>query len=537
MGGVLLPRTLYRTGGRVMGWLALLGLWLIIIQGAWTSTRTLWPGLHEDGSYYATIPINLANGLGNTLSVHARALQSAESFKSLLSAIHWVNFVCLFLAVSFYFLQTKRLFNASHLFSFWVATGFSTATIGTMHYLQGRPEHGMVAFLLLAGLVGEFRWKSLWPNWFHGVVIGVSASFSPLPGALWAIGTMAALTWQSIQPIRLIAATITRLTFAVTTWSLLNLFLSPEPIIQIISITLERGRHTQTLTYLPKSTGLYFLLDWWIHWFSPYWITLSYAPGLIFSFGMAAVLATGKIIQSFRWQRSLIIRSALFTYSAVMAYQIFHNSIEKPGAHYNLLPLLPGIFSWLLAGISTLPKIKTLKIMIQEKSVSEKTEWKELTIYSKLYQSWIPLLMLISCTLPGIGYLRFNITQPEILRKGVSYDEAHKKYQELKSQLASDEYILVDEITNANSKSAVIFDIPPWKTIAYNGDIDSLERKFSIKIKFFFDLQERLKEPEHRNGFRLIEKKFNSTPVMWKGMVVRSVIPSYGYAVYEREMN
>ena len=175
--------------------------------------------------------------------------------------------------------------------------------------------------------------------------------------------------------------------------------------------------------------------------------------------------------------------------------------------------------------------------MIQEKSVSEKTEWKELTIYSKLYQSWIPLLMLISCTLPGIGYLRFNITQPEILRKGVSYDEAHKKYQELKSQLASDEYILVDEITNANSKSAVIFDIPPWKTIAYNGDIDSLERKFSIKIKFFFDLQERLKEPEHRNGFRLIEKKFNSTPVMWKGMVVRSVIPSYGYAVYEREMN
>ncbi|MGA1368445.1 MAG: hypothetical protein ACO394_07995, partial [Blastocatellia bacterium] len=328
------PSKLYRTSGRIIGWLSLVSLWVIIVQGAWTSTQTLWPGLHEDGSCYATIPINLKNGLGNTYSVYARSLHSADapepynahgqlyaplmsflmrgnSFKSLLSAIHWVNFASLFLAVSLYFLQTRRLFNASRLFSLWVATGFSSATIGTMHYLQGRPEHGIVVFLLLAGLVGELRWKSQWPDWFHGVVIGVAAGFSPLPGILWAIGTTIALAWRSIRPKELITATISRFMFAVTAWSLLTLFFSSESIIEIISSTIERGRLIQSTTFLPKSTGLFFLMDWLIHWFSPYWIILSYAPGLIFPFGLSAILAFGKIIRSFQWQHSLIIRLAL----------------------------------------------------------------------------------------------------------------------------------------------------------------------------------------------------------------------------------
>jgi hypothetical protein len=127
--------------------------------------------------------------------------------------------------------------------------------------------------------------------------------------------------------------------------------------------------------------------------------------------------------------------------------------------------------------------------------------------------------------------------QPEIHAKGVSYDTAYNKYQDLKGQLTSNEYILIDEISHANSKSAVIFDTPPWKTVAYNGDIDALERRLSIKIKFFFDLQERSKNPEDKNGFRLIETEFNSTPSIWNGLMIRSVTPGYGYAVYERVDN
>ena len=126
------PKKRFRTGGKIIGWVSLVGLWLIIIQGAWTATQTLWPGLHEDSSYYSTIPINLTSGLGNTFSVHARGLHSVgapephrdhgqlyaplisylmedNSFKSLLSAIHWVNFASLIIAVFFYFLQKNLL--------------------------------------------------------------------------------------------------------------------------------------------------------------------------------------------------------------------------------------------------------------------------------------------------------------------------------------------------------------------------------------------------------------------------------------------
>jgi hypothetical protein len=550
-------RILYRTGGKVVGWIALVGLWFVLIQGAWTATQTLWPGLHEDGSYYSTIPINLASGLGNTYSVHARALHSANtpephrdhgqlyaplisylmkdnSFKSLLSAIHWVNFASLILAVFFYFLQTRRLFNSTNLFSLWVATGFSTATVGTMHYLQGRPEHGMVAFLLVAGLLGEIRWKSTWPGWFHGMVIGVSASFSPLPGVLWAIGTTIVLCSQENQPGRLLKAILTRCLYGVGCWVVLNLLFSAGSITQIILNTLQRGLLIQSKNYLPKSTGLFFFLDWTIHWFSPYWISLSYAPGLLFPFALAFLIALVIIVRLLFIPQKLIIRIVILILSIALLQQIFSSSIEKPGAHYNLLPLLPGLFSWILDRVSILKKIDSIQAIIERKDLLESCHQTRLQIHPIIYQRLLPALLLIFCSIPALGFIRVSILQSSIKSQGVSFVAVCKRYQELKGTLESNEFILIDEISHANSKSAVIFDEPPWKTVAYNEDIEKLEKRLSIKIRYFFDLQERSPNPEEMKGYRLIESNFNQKPAIWNGLTIRYVTPGYGYAIYEK---
>jgi len=551
------PSKLIRAGGKVVGWIALVGLWFVLIQGAWTATQTLWPGLHEDGSYYSTIPINLASGLGNTFSVHARALHSANtpephrdhgqlyahlisylmkdnSFKSLLSAIHWVNFASLILAASFYFLQTRRLFSSSCLFSLWVATGFSTATVGTMHYLQGRPEHGMVAFLLVAGLVGELCWKSAWPNWFHGLVIGVSASFSPLPGALWAIGTTIILCSEANQPRRLLKEILIRCLYAVGFWVLLNLLFSTASITQIILNTLQRGLFIQSINHLPKSTGLFFLMDWTIHWFSPYWISLSYAPGLLFPFALALFIAFIVVAMTLIMSQTLTSKIIIFTSSAVLLQQFFHNSIEKPGMHYNLLPLLPGLLSWILDKISILRKIDLIQAIIIRKNMLESFNQTNIHIPPIIYQRLLPVSLLFFCSIPGLGYFRNNILQSFIKSHGISFATAYGRYQELKDTLKSNEFILIDEISHANSKSAVIFDKPPWKTVAYNEDIEKLEKRLSIKIRYFFDLQERSPYPEEQKGFKLIEANFNQKPAVWNGLTIRSVTPGYGYAIYEK---
>ncbi|MFN7624140.1 MAG: hypothetical protein ACK5RS_13445, partial [Acidobacteriota bacterium] len=52
-----------------------IGLFVTGIFGGWMSTRTRWPGLHQDGARYATVIINRANGLGNTYDVFARVIR------------------------------------------------------------------------------------------------------------------------------------------------------------------------------------------------------------------------------------------------------------------------------------------------------------------------------------------------------------------------------------------------------------------------------------------------------------------------------
>ena len=118
-----------------------------------------------------------------------------------------------------------------------------------------------------------------------------------------------------------------------------------------------------------------------------------------------------------------------------------------------------------------------------------------------------------------------------------SYNMAKEAYRKLKAQLAKDESVIITRYSGSQSRSAVVFDGPPWKMITYNYWEESLDKVEAIcrsSAKYLVFLQSRDPFPPKIPGFYLIDDAFNRTPVKVFGRLIRATTPGYGYAVYLR---
>jgi len=534
-----------KIAARSAGWLIITVLAIAGLCGCWQSLYTLWPGLHQDGAIYSTVAINRANSMGNTYDVYAfnllhssgdrnfrwhgqlyyplAALFMAEpAYQSFLRLLHASNLLAFLLAIAAFFMASRRLLHLGAMASVAFGVGAGYAVVGLMQYLHGRPEHAVPLVLLVFLLIREMAGARSLANWVYGIQIGVVAAISPLPGALLAVYSVFALALkeQELKPILL--GLLGRGFFAVATWLLLMAAVYPWSLLDWLKNTsmVQKDIWAFQDRFYPDFPAFN------VGWVTSFWFTMPFAPGLGALFLLAAATAVFLLVKTCLNSGQLLRKLLLAACLIVPLPQIWWSGIGGCPLNYSLICFFPAVAVWLLEQMRGVVAFRNVRLAGPA----------ELRIPDWISRSFVPLVLLFAVSWPGLGFARTSLMQDAILKNGVSYAEALARFEELKSQLGQEEVILIDLYTNP--RSAVVFDGPPWKSIAYEGSLDGplekIEEKLNFRGKYIFYLQAGNEKSPERAGFKLIETNFNFKPVEIFGKTIRSTTPGYGYAIYER---
>lgn len=539
---------------RILACFGLIVLVLIGLYGGWLATYSLWPGFHEDAAFYSTVVINRANGLGDTFDVFTRIIKHANGrteynyhgqlyypvfaflmrgtgYDSFLRAVNVSNLIAFVLSLFLFYFVTRRRLGCSVLISGMSAVASAFAISSVLQYLQGRPDHGVVLVLLIVGIISEIFLKGRVSALYLGVQIGVVAAISPFPGYLVGLFCVFAASLRSVQTRRLIVDAIISMVVAAICWVILTAIVYPGPLMDLFVKTVSDGAkdHAGLFDLYYKFPAIN------ISRFAKSWVTIKFAPLLILPFALVSSLVIALSLKKLRSDSPLLIKFIVLAFLFVLPGQLWFFVVYWPEINYSLLGLFPGIFLWILRQIALLNGVGGFSFNLTERN--RKIDYSFELSQSNLI-GVVVLVYSIIVFAPGLGYLRSSLLQRSVLTGGVTFEMARDRYQELKKTLADDEYILINEYSSPNGRSAVVMDGPPWKTRSSVLGNDQNETFTKLRAKYYFVLQDQLSDiniPVKTNGYRLIEKRFTPTPVVLFGLRISSVIPGYAYAIYEKE--
>lgn len=529
------------------------------IYGAWLATQSLWPGLHEDGALYSTVIINRSNGFGNAFSVYVThghlsqetkysfytkfnfhgqlyypfvsALMPGQDYDSLLRVIHFSNLVAFILSIILFYLLIKRVWCLSRLVSLACGTGLGYAVLGTLQYLQGRPEHGSVIVIVIFGLLRELFFSKQIPTWFSGILIGILAGISPLSGAYYGLLYALSRSVAVKSSKSLISNLLTCSIISIITWSGLTSIVYSESLWSLISNTIMSGENTNEGSFLSLPSFPFFAITPFLN----YWFINPFVPFAIFSYVITLGVFILLILRRMFTQPHFLSTMIIFSVALIIFPQFWYVAIFASALNYNVLALFPAMAIWLFENLSFLNRIQAFEMKIK---VDHLAEWRSVGLFTSVtFQKLVPVFVVLLFSFPGIGCFRASLMQRSILANGVGYTTAKEAYRKLKAQLANDEAVIITRYSGSQSRSAVVFDGPPWKMITYNYWEESLDKVEAIcrsKAKYLIFMQTRDPLPPQIPGFHLIDDAFNRTPVKMFGRLIRATTPGYGYAVYLR---
>ncbi len=509
---------------RLGGWLAVaLGLFYGVWAG-WEMAKSRWPGLHDDGVLYSTTIINRAADLGNRFSVYTpaiirnggdnsfrahgqlyqacfAALLYEPNYYALLFEMHFVNVFGFLASFTVFYLVGRRVGPWSRLVSlcFGLAGGYATAAC--MIYLQGRPEHGVPVVLLAFGLIRELSKDKSLPNWIQGIQIGLIASISPLPGIIFGSASVVALGLRAFSTASFLSGAITQFVSTLITWVVAMALVYEGSLIYLIQNTLAGARSAYAGVAYSAFRG--------------YWMNLPFVPavGLVFGLGLitSVWLLGATLVQPGSWIRKLGLSLA----GGFLSYIIWRNGIAAASQNYNFIPFLPSLAWWIMEKRACLS---------------------EASLGRLLWGVWlIPISLFIALTVVGAGYVRAGCLAAEIESRGLIFQKAKMRVDELKRTLGRGEFIMIDGFIGA--RSAVVLDGPPWLFLSRPEiPLAEAEKKLGLQAKYYLVLQYGQIPPE-REDFTLIENGFHSQPLIFAGIKVASYTPGYGYAIYKRKGN
>lgn len=550
-------------GLRLVVLMALLMLVSIGLYGGGLATRTLWPGLHNDASLLSTVVINRANGLGNTFDSYTRYLRigkgskqfnfhgqlyypilaatiDGKGYEQLLRVIHWSNLIAFILSLGLFFQVARRRLRASVTIALLCGVSSAFSIVAALQYLQGRPDHGVVLTLLLFCLIDESVFKGRSGPLFAGVVTGVVAAISPFPGYVTGVTmVLSALlrgdrsSWRPGWPgwTTWLLNSFFSMVVALFAWWVLSTLAYPWPLSDLFQRTLSYG--------VKDHAGLYSLFYKFpeinLPRMAKSWVTIKFIPFIFLPLLYATILvlisSARKLISQTGWITRLLLLALLILISG----QLWFFVVCWPEVNYGLICLLPGVLYWSLRQSARLDDVRDLDLVLHEHNRQVDYAFGVSSYQLKMASA---ILFSLCAIIPGLGYLRTSLLQTAVLNRGVSFKVANRRFQELKQQLAPDEYILISEYSGSISgRSAIVFDGPPWRSRASVLGDDMNVCFNNLKPKFYFDLQDSLLDtnvPAQTFGYRLIEKSLTTEPVRLFGLRVGAVTPGYGYVVYEK---
>jgi hypothetical protein len=546
---------------------AVLTLILVLVSiglyGGWLSTRTLWPGLHNDACLLSTVVINRANGQGNTFDSYTRYLHirngnrqfnfhgqlyypilaatiPGKGYEQFLRVLHWSNLAAFVLSLLLFSQVARRRLRASLTIALLCGVSSAFAIVSALQYLQGRPDHGVVLTLLLFCLLEEAILRGRGRPLLVGVVTGVVAAISPFPGyvtgATMVLASLldvdqASRSTRSSSWLAWVANSSLSLVVALLCWWGLMAIAYPWPLADLFQRTVSYG--------VRDHAGLYSLFHGLAEVNLPRmaesWVRIKYIPFVFLPLLYATILvlinSARTMVSSVGW----MIRVLLLVLLILLSGQLWFFAVSWPEINYGLICLLPGILYWSLCQSARLDKVRDLDLVLQEHH--RRIDYK---IGVSSYQIKMASVILFSLLtiVPGLGYLRTSLLQRAVLDRGVDFKTAGKSFQKLKQSLAEDEYILISEFGGSMSgRSAIVFDGPPWRSRAsvLGDDLNSCFNR--LRPKYYFNLQDSMLDtniPQQAFGYRLIESNLTPAPVKVFGLRVGSVTPGYGYVVYEK---
>ena len=503
----------------IFGWCAVIFFFFFGLYGGWQMTKTLWPGLHDDANLYSTVVINRAAGHGNHFNVYSRAFIARDGntefvghgqlyypiaadflqkpdYEFFLRLLHQSNLLAFVLSFIVLGWQARCSLGLRWLMSCLFGVAGAYGTMAVLHYLQGRPEHGIPFILLVFQLaVLLFKWPVL-PVPLAGVQVGLVAAMSPLPGAILGFSSILVLALRTQGAMILISKCLQVLLMAVISWLAASALVYPGNVLELVSNSLEGG-------------SLYLFHP---HQMPMYWVTLNLAPGLGLLFGTALAVACVQVYCVGKEHGFLIQKVILCAAMLPLAYFVWKHGISWSSTNYCFLPFFPSVASWILAGI---------KFPHYQSALNGRTAYRI-----------VATLVLAGMALPGIGCLRTMLLQPAILENGISFQTARAEIEEIKKTLAPSEVIM---IRFTGGRSPVVFDGPPWTFRTRYFPFFTREKVMGVKGRYFLDLQFTHATPKEVPGFKLVKNRFQAVPAKFAGVKIKATTPGYGYALYERD--
>lgn len=507
---------------------AQLGVLIFALHGLWLSLATLWPGLHDDGAMYSTVILNKAKGLGNVYSaflldgdkgLHENRLDAhghlyykvmeylrySRGYEDLLGWMHLINTATFLVGLVVFSIVSRRVLRTSWLGAGCISIPAAFATLGSVYYLQGRPEHGIPLVLLGFAAV---RWSvksSVFADLLTGCQIGVVAAVSPLPGVVLCVSTVF-LIWCEEHRVSRFRGTSCVGFAAFVTWVLCTWVSYDGNLIKLVATTVFNGNKIYK--------------GWSLREFSVFWIELPLLPfaGVLFGISVLAGVYVG-VRAMFRPKQTLE-KVVIAVCAALLAQFIWKLGVAYAGFNYAFLSFVPSIGIFLLTGCS------------QGKWFALRADGHR----SPLKTVLVGLFFACVFSLSGWGAFKSLGIQNAVLNRGVRLSDAREKMVELEKTLGDGEVILIDSYYNA--RSAIVFAGIPWRFLAMDPSrlsvLSEIERSRGFFGKYYVVLQYGGVPPE-RNGFRLISNEFVETPVSFLGKQVLWYTPGFGYAIYERE--
>lgn len=497
-------------------------VFLVGVYGGVLMLRTLWPGLHEDAALYSTVIISHAAGDGARFAVYLPALLqdngsrifnshgqlyypivaaflSKPNFENLLFCLHAFNLMGLLMGFFVFAHTAYYSIHKSWLICLVFGIAGSFASVGVLHYLQGRPEHGipLVAFLFI---IIKIIWKkNELPEWVEGLQIGIIIAISPVPGALFGLLSCACLAFRATDEKKFIKTCFERFFYALISWlTLTYVVCGTNPFGQFGNAK----NWAEMYIYNPHS-------------FRTFWIDIPYVPFAIMPFGVAGFVFFFLSVNFLQSDKSNVLKATFIFICVLSFYPIWKHLIAWSETNYTLLPFMPLVTIW---------SIQKIDFVFRNKSC--------LNFSSK---AAICLLVLFCLTGPALGYLRTAAVQPKVVKSGFTYSNSFDSIKKLREALKPKEAIMIDGWNN--SRSAIVLDAYPLTFFAnaWPATMDDSEKILGIKVEYFLVLQEFRMEPPVRSGFKLIEEKFNKNKCTVFGIKIFDFVPGYGFALYSRE--
>jgi hypothetical protein len=511
-------------------------LWGVVVfavgfafNGLCWSVVTLWPGVHDDAALYTTVILNRAGDVGNEYAAYTDALLMHDGntrfethgqlyfkimamvlphadYSSLLRLFHVINLLTFLLAIFTFVLFTRQRLQASWLVCFLVALPAAYGTIAVMHYLQGRPEHGIPPFLLTILLIQLWLRHERWINLLAGIQIGIVAAISPLPGVLLGFASVFVLGLSNVRQGRYLLSSVLRALVAGITWVLVTLYAFDGSLTDLVSNTVRQG------------SGLY--SAWSPQEWVPFWFGLPLVPNVGFIFLTAVIVGAVDFFSSLISAGAWVSRILLVVSMIPIAVLGWNNGVAYAGFHYVFLAFFPAVFVWLLS------------------QISERGDRHEMRGGPRpFWAATLPVILVVSASIcVGWGLVRTSLLQSAVWYRGVHYSEAIHRIAEVSGTLSGNEVFMIDAYNNA--RSAIVLDTTDWnfRTVPArsSGSLDRAEAKLDFYAKYYVVLQHSVSPPE-REGFRLIENHFTPTSVYLGGQSLSWYTPGYGFALYERE--